>query len=75
MRLLSRLKYDFFNASAPVYIPSPFDVAVDIKERVVAHVRHVQAEQQAFQDRIQAVGIERLSKMTSNEVLRMYGCG
>ncbi len=73
---------DFTEACDPtLVIPSPLEIcartvlaALDLKDAFVEHTRQVRAEQEAFQERIQAIGIERLMRHSPREVLEMFGC-
>jgi hypothetical protein len=80
MSLLTLIRKEFSNVAAPIVIPSPLDVIIQsaalsvvFKNACVEHVRQVRLEQEAFQQRIQAVGIERLMKLTPRETREMYG--
>ena len=80
MSMLSQLKSDFLDSNADVIIPSPLEIArhticlaMDFRDACVAHVKEVRKQQEEFQQRIQAVGIERLMRLKPHEVLDMYG--
>lgn len=64
----------FFDAAAEIVVPSPVGLVLGLKDRMIAHIQYVQAEQEAFQQRLNAVGIECISRLTTRDVLEMYGC-
>lgn len=67
------LTYHFTNAAAPEIIPSPLEIVANIYADVRAHIAHVRREQEAFQQRLQAIGVERLCRMSTRDILENYG--
>ncbi len=67
------LTHHFTNAAAPEIIPSPIKIAADLYADLRAHIAYVRKEQEAFQQRLQAVGVERLCRMSTREIIDYYG--
>ncbi len=58
-----------------VIIPSPAAPVLALYRALKARVAYAQAEQERFQQHLNAIGIERLSRMRPREVLEGYTPG
>lgn len=76
--MMRKLQTIFFDTAADVVIPSPATVYTSLTSSfgrvtgvIFDHIRAVRQAQEEFQQKMEAVGLERLSRMTPREVLNL----
>lgn len=64
-----RLHTYFIDRNAAVIVPSPYDLALSFYRAIKDHTAQVRREQEEFQQNLQALGIDRLSRLPTRDVV------